>query len=54
MLLDTTYNSLGASGVALAAIQGLNTKLEAENDTLRARLADIERRLAAIVDGGER
>jgi hypothetical protein len=51
---DRTINSLDASGVALAAIQGLNTKLEAENDTLRARLADIERRLAAIVDGGER
>ena len=37
--------TVDADGVALAAIQGLNAKLEAENAALRARLERIEQRL---------
>lgn len=37
--------TVDADGVALAAIQGLNAKLEAENADLRARLERIEERL---------
>ena len=37
--------TVDADGVALAAIQGLNAKLEAENAELRARLKRIEQRL---------
>lgn len=37
--------TVDADGVALAAIQGLNAKLEAENADLRARLERIEQRL---------
>ncbi|MEW6433250.1 MAG: tail fiber domain-containing protein [Myxococcota bacterium] len=36
------------AGVALAAIQGLNTRLERENAELARRLAVLERRLAAL------
>ena len=39
--------TVDADGVALAAIQGLNAKLEAENADLRARLERIEQRLQA-------
>jgi hypothetical protein len=45
---DTTINTADAHGVALAAIQGLNRKLEAENRLLRAQLASLEQRLAAL------
>ena len=37
--------TVDADGVALAAIQGLNAKLEAENAALKARLAAIEAQL---------
>jgi hypothetical protein len=40
-----TIGTVDADGVALAAIQGLNQKLEAENAALRARLEAIEARL---------
>ncbi len=40
--------TVDADGVALAAIQGLNAKLEAENAELRARLERIERSLSGI------
>ena len=39
---------LDADGVALAAIQGLNAKLERENADLRATLATLAARLAAL------
>lgn len=42
-----SISTVDASGVALAAIQGLNARLEAENEALKARLAAIEARLAA-------
>jgi hypothetical protein len=55
---DTHINSLDAQGVALAAIQGLYRLvqekdariqgLEAQNQALAAKLADLERRLAAL------
>lgn len=35
-------------GVALAAIQGLNARLEADNGALRAKLAEISKRLQAL------
>jgi hypothetical protein len=40
--------TVDADGVALAAIQGLNQKLEAENAELRARLDAIESRLDGL------
>jgi len=40
--------TVDADGVALAAIQGLNQKLEAENAQLRARLEAIEARLDGL------
>jgi hypothetical protein len=45
---DKTINSVDAQGVALAAIQGLNRKLEAENQALRVSLARLEARLAQL------
>jgi Chaperone of endosialidase len=42
---DTHISSVDTQGVALAAIQGLNQKLEADNAKLRASLADLEARL---------
>jgi hypothetical protein len=45
---ETNISSVDAQGVALAAIQGLNEKLNAENSELRTRLAGLERRLAAL------
>ncbi|MBK7146025.1 MAG: tail fiber domain-containing protein [Xanthomonadales bacterium] len=54
---DTTISSVDADGVALAAIQGLNAKLETENaakdaqiTSLRARLQALESRLDALAD----
>jgi Skp family chaperone for outer membrane proteins len=35
---DRTISTVDANGVALAAIQGLNAKLEAERDALQAKL----------------
>ncbi len=40
---DRQIATVDADGVALAAIQGLNAKLEAENAALRERLAALER-----------
>jgi Chaperone of endosialidase len=37
-----------SAGVALAAIQGLNQKLEAENKDLRSKLSNLESRLIAL------
>ena len=37
-----------AGGVALAAIQGLNQKLETENAELKARLVKLEEMVAAL------
>jgi Chaperone of endosialidase len=37
-----------SAGVALAAIQGLNQKLEAENKDLRSQLSNLESRLIAL------
>ena len=52
---DTTISTVDADGVALAAIQGLNAKLEREiaseraaSQALRARLEAMEARLAAL------
>jgi hypothetical protein len=41
-------NSLDADGVALAAIQGLNQKLEAAVKEKDARIAELEQRLTAL------
>lgn len=46
-----SISTVDASGVALAAIQGLNARLQAENDALKARLAAIE---AALASRGKR
>jgi hypothetical protein len=45
---DRHINTVDADGVALAAIQGLNAKLEAENATQRALIARLEARLASL------
>lgn len=45
---DTTISSIDADGVALAAIQGLNSKLERENAALRARLDALEGLVARL------
>jgi len=45
---DVHISSVDAQGVALAAIQGLNEKLNAENEQLRTSLVSLEARLAAI------
>jgi hypothetical protein len=45
---ERTITTVDADGVALAAIQGLNTKLEEELKAKDARLAELERRLAGI------
>jgi hypothetical protein len=42
---DKSISTVDADGVALAAIQGLNAKLEAENAVLRARLDALEAEL---------
>jgi trimeric autotransporter adhesin len=49
---DKTIATVDADGVALAAIQGLNRKLETENAELRARLEKIEQLLAPRLKGG--
>ncbi len=45
---DTTISTVDADGVALAAIQGLNAKLEAENATLKSQLSALAERLARL------
>jgi Chaperone of endosialidase len=45
---DKSINNTDAQGVALAAIKGLNTKLETENAALKEALASLEARLAAL------
>jgi hypothetical protein len=45
---DKTITTQEADGVALAAIQGLNQKLEAEVKSKDIRLAELEKRLAAL------
>lgn len=41
-------NTVDAQGVTLAAVQGLNQKLERENSALRVRLDSLEARLSAL------
>lgn len=45
---DRSIATVDPDGVALAAIQGLNAKLEWENNELRARLSAIEAMLATL------
>ncbi len=45
---DKSINNTDAQGVALAAIKGLNTKLETENAALKRALAALESRLARL------
>jgi hypothetical protein len=45
---DRTISTVDANGVALAAIQGLNAKLEAENAALRAESAELRARLQRL------
>ncbi|MCC6594692.1 MAG: tail fiber domain-containing protein [Xanthomonadales bacterium] len=45
---DTHINTVDIDGVALAAIQGLHTRLQDENTALRERVDKLERRLAAL------
>ncbi|MFG0216113.1 tail fiber domain-containing protein [Brevibacillus porteri] len=45
---DVHISSIDLQGIALAAIQGLNEKLKAENAQLHASLAKLEERLSAL------
>ncbi len=45
---DKHISVVDAQGVALAAIQGLNQKLEADNAKLQASLSDLEARLSRL------
>ena len=45
---DKHISVVDESGVALAAIQGLNQKLEAQNAALKTQLAALEMRLTAL------
>jgi Chaperone of endosialidase len=45
---DKTIATVDADGVALAAIQGLNQKMDSENATLRAENAELEQRLEKL------
>lgn len=59
---DKHINTVDEGGVALAAIQGLNEKVEAEAKAKDAKIAELEKRLAdleillkaAVKSGGER
>jgi len=51
---DTTISTIDADGVALAAIQGLNAKLEAENSALRERLSALEAAVLGTHVAGKR
>ena len=45
---DVSIASVDEAGVALAAIQGLNAKLERENARLRAELAELRGAVEAL------
>jgi hypothetical protein len=45
---DTSIATVDADGVALAAIQGLNRKLERENAELRSELAELKRLMTKL------
>jgi hypothetical protein len=45
---ERRITTIDADGVAFAAIQGLNQKLEAENAALQSRVEGLEARLAAL------
>ncbi|PEJ20474.1 hypothetical protein CN675_08715 [Bacillus toyonensis] len=45
---DVHISGIDIQGVALAAIQGLNEKLKAENDELHTKIARLEERLSAL------
>lgn len=50
---DVTHiSSIDLQGIALAAIQGLNEKLKAENAQLHANLANLEARLSTLESKG--
>jgi len=49
---DTTITTVDPDGVALAAIQGLNEKLEKENAELKARLDKLEQLINSQIRGG--
>lgn len=51
---DKHIATVDADGVAFAAIQGLNQKLERENADLRARLEKLEQLLEHKLNGGEK
>lgn len=51
---DTTISTIDADGVALAAIQGLNAKLERENAALREEMAALRAIVEALQRDGER
>jgi hypothetical protein len=51
---DASISTVDASGVALAAIQGLNEKLEAERDALAARVEAVDAENAALRAGQAR
>jgi len=55
--IPTAIATVDADGVALAAIQGLNQKLEAKNATLEKEVADLKamvKVLAEKVNGATR
>ncbi len=43
-----SISTVDADGIALAAIQGLNQKLESENAALKSALDAVEARLSAL------
>jgi hypothetical protein len=45
---DKSIGTVDEEGVALAAIQGLNQKVESENSALRAENAGLKQRLEAL------
>ncbi|WP_068794224.1 tail fiber domain-containing protein [Brevibacillus laterosporus] len=49
---DIHISSVDVQGIALAAIQGLNEKLKAENAQLHASLANLEARLSVLESKG--
>jgi predicted nuclease with TOPRIM domain len=51
---DTTISTVDEGGVALAAIQGLNQKLERESKTKDAEIAALKQRMAELETAIER
>jgi hypothetical protein len=49
---DKSITTIDAGGVALAAIKGLNEKLEEENAALREKVDRLEERLDRLDNGG--